>query len=386
MARSSNTKGFTTNKTKALLNFFYFFCILSVGLYAFKKPYYNWDVLPYMGVVLSYDNDNPKFIHDTVYEIAKKQIPSTIYYQLIDSSNNYRKKIKENAVDFYNEFPFYVVKPLYTGTIYLFYKSGFSLLKATIIPSIIAYILIGILLFIWLKTYLPSSFAIAPGLLIMLSAPLLNILRSSSPDCLAAFLQLASLYYIIERKSLITGFIFLLSSAFARVDNIIPCFFILSLLAFTNKWKEKIPLKKYLIMVLILIGSCLLITANASKYGWSLLYYPSFAQRLNIYHDSTTGFPIKNYLILFYSHITSSFFFSDFILFMLLASLIFIDKFPFQFRRASFEQMLLLVIILTIGVHILLQPLIDDRFFIAYYLCIIMVLIKKYSGLIFGER
>ncbi len=377
MIKHNDTNSFAMGKIKYLLNPFYFLCILSVGFYAYEKPYYNWDALPYMGVVLSYENDNPKFIHDTVYKIAKQQTPSAIYYQLIDSSNNYRKKMKENAVDFYNEFPFYVIKPLYTGMIYLFYKSGFSLLKATIVPSVIAYILIGILLFIWLKTYLQFYFAFIASLLIMLSAPLLNILRSSSSDCLATFLLLASLYYIIERKSLLIAFLFLLLSVFARLDNIIPCFFILSLLAFTDKWKEKIPLKKYLLMLLILTGSYFLITSNALRYGWSLLYYPSFAQHLNISHEAAAVFSIKDYFILFYSHIISSFFFSDFILFMLLALIVFIDRFPFQFRHASFEQLLLLVIILSIVARITLQPLIDDRFYIAYYLCIIILLMKK---------
>src|SRR6266496_1961554 len=334
-----------------------------------------------MGVVLSYDNDNAKFIHDTVYEIAKQQIPAGTYSQITDTSMNYKKRMLQNAGDFYNLLPFYVVKPLYTGMVYLFYKAGFSLLKATIMPSVIAYVLIGTLLFIWLKTYLQLFFAFAAGLLIMLSAPMLEVVKTSSPDCLAAFLLLTALYFIIERKSLFIAFVFLLFSVFARLDNIIPSVFILSLPAFTDKWREKIAVKKYLLMLLITLVCYLLITSNTLKYGWSLLYYPSFAKHLNLSYEASTAFSFKDYFTLFYTHIISSFFFTHFILFMLLALIIFIDKAPYKFQQLSFEQLLLTVIFLSIAVRFILQPLIADRFFVAYYLCIIILLIKKLIGL-----
>jgi len=365
---------------KYLLSSLYFISIILIAVYAFKKPYYNWDALPYMGVTLSYDNDNPKFVHDTVYEIAKQQIPSITYNQITDTSLNYKKIMLQNATDFYNVLPFYVVKPLYTGLIYLFYKSGFSLLKATIVPSVIAYVLTGILLFIWLKTYLQLFFVFLTSLLMMLSAPMLEAVKTSSPDCLSAFLLLTALYFLIERKSLLITFLFLLLSVFARLDNIIPCFFILSILAFTNKWKEKLLLKKYLLMLLILTGSYFLITSNALKFGRNLLYYPSFAKHLNLSYNANTTFSFKDYFVLFYTHIISSFFFTHFALFMLLALIIFIDKLPFGFSHLNFEQSLLAALILSIAVRFILQPLIADRFYVAYYLFIIILLIKKVAA------
>lgn len=368
-------------KRKFLLSFLYLFIILSVAIYAYKKPYNNWDTLPYMGVVLSYENDNPKFIHDTVFEIAKKQMPAETYWQITDTAMEYKKRMLQNENEFYNLLPFYVIKPLYTGLIYLCYKSGFSILKATILPSVIAYIFTGILLFKWLEKYAQLLFTFLACTLFMLSGPMLDVVKTSSPDCLASFLLLSAFYCLIEGKSLLFVFIFLILSIFARLDNFIPTVFILSLLAFTNKWKEKIPLKKFFVMISIAIIAYFLITSLALKFGWSLLYYPSFATHLNISYNANTVFSFKDYFSLFYTHVISSFFYSYFILFLFLALIVFIDKFPFKFKQLTFEQLLLLTIFLSIGVRFILQPLIADRFFIAYYLCIIVLLIKKYSQL-----
>ena len=73
MSNQNNTKTART-KTNYLLTIIYFLCIMSVSIYAFEKPYYNWDALPYMAVALSYESDDAKFIHDTVYAIAKEQL------------------------------------------------------------------------------------------------------------------------------------------------------------------------------------------------------------------------------------------------------------------------------------------------------------------------
>jgi hypothetical protein len=372
-----NNTNHSRTKINLLLNIFYFISIISIGVYAFEKPYYNWDALPYMGVALSYEHDNAKFIHDTVYAIAKEQIPYATYKQITDTSMDYKKRMLQNENDFYQLLPLYVVKPLYTGMVYLFYKSKVPLLKATILPSVIAFVLIGCLLFLWMLNYLQTLFALLISLLTMLSAPLLEIAKTSSPDSIAALLLLAAFYFIIERKHLFTAFLFLLLSVFARLDNIIPCLFILSLLAFTNKWKEKLKLKKYVTMVLTVIIVYFLVTSIALKYGWGLLYYPSFAKHLNLSYQTSTTFSFKDYFDLFYTHIVSAFFFTHFILFMLLGLIIFIDEFSLKFWLLNFEQCLLLILFLSIAVRFALQPLIADRFYVAYYVLIIVLLVKK---------
>ena len=87
----------------------YIFCISLTSFYSIKKPEYNWDMLGYMALVLRVENKNIEETHLMTYENAKEQIPAEFYFRLTDSANAYRRKMKENAVEFYRQLPFYTV-------------------------------------------------------------------------------------------------------------------------------------------------------------------------------------------------------------------------------------------------------------------------------------
>src|SRR5579859_2496626 len=127
----------------------YLTLIFLLALYAFKRPQYNWDMLPYMAVAIGYQDNNPDFVHDTIYDIARHQLPAPAYNQLIDGGLEYRRKMTANAGEFHRQMPFYTVKPLYTWLVYFIYKLGVPLIQATILPSLIGYLLIGALLILW---------------------------------------------------------------------------------------------------------------------------------------------------------------------------------------------------------------------------------------------
>jgi hypothetical protein len=97
-------------------------------------------------------------------------------------------------------------------------------------------------------------------------------------------------------------------------------------------------------------------------------------------YQANTAFSFKDYLALSVTHIVSGFFFTHFIVFMLLALIVFINKSSTKFSLLNFEQSLLLVIFLSIAVRFILQPIIADRFYVAYYLLIIILLVKKITG------
>jgi hypothetical protein len=365
---------------KSLFLLIYCAIILFVSIYSLKKPAYNWDILPYMGVILSYENIDVKTIHDSVYNIAKKQIPSPFYNRLTDTSNKYRNRVAQSPEAFHLQFPFYVVKPLYTGLSYLFYKAGASLLIATILPSVLSYFLIGLLLFYWLQKYWPVIFAFAGSLFIMLSSPLLSGANLSSPDMLSALLLFAAIYTIIERRSLAWTFFFLILSVFTRLDNIIPSIFFLTTLAFTNKWNPKIPVGKLSLLLAVMVLSYLAISFNVRSFGWSLFYYPSFVKQLNPSYNINNTFVFKDYVALAKSQLMTGLFFSFLSLFFFLVLLLLSNSPLFHFSALTIEQTFAIVFTLIIIVRFILQPLITDRLYIPYYLSVIIFLVKKYAS------
>ena len=365
---------------KSLFLLIYCAIILFVSIYSLKKPAYNWDILPYMGVILSYENIDVKTIHDSVYNIAKKQIPSAFYNRMIDPSNKYRNRVAQSPEAFHMQLPFYVVKPLYTGLSYLFYKAGAPLLIATIWPSVISYFLIGLLLFYWLQKYWPVIFAFAGSLFIMFSSPLLSGANLSSPDMLSALLLFAAIYAIIERRSLAWTFFFLILSVFTRLDNIIPSIFFLTTLAFTNKWNPKIPVGKLSLLLAVMVLSYLAISFNVRSFGWSLFYYPSFVKQLNPSYNINNTFVFKDYVALAKSQLMTGLFFSFLSLFFFLVLLLLWNSPAFHFSRLTIEQTLGIVFVLIIMIRFVLQPLINDRLYIPYYLSVIIFLVKKYAS------
>jgi hypothetical protein len=363
-----------------LVYIIYFFCLLPTCIFAFKKPYYNWDMLPYMAIVIKMEHSDINLIHKITYSSAKEGIPSKEYGFLVSDLSQYRKKMASSPVDFYQQLPFYVIKPLYTGLIYLFYKANFSLPASTVLPSIMAYLLIGLLLFYWLSKYFKLLFAFSGGLLLMFSIFMVSIARESTPDCLSAFLMFTAMYFIIEKPSVKLMFLFFLLAIFTRIDNIITCFFILSFLAFSDRWEKRISFKQYFLMLIIMTAIYFSIASIATGYGWNIFYYPTFASSFDLSYKFHTTFLLKEYFALMYSKAITAIVFSHLSTFLFVVLLI-LMPWPDRFRKFGFDQLFSLLLVLIISVRFILFPDLSDRFYISFYLVIIIILVRRISDL-----
>lgn len=364
-------------KISYLLKAFYVVCIGLMGFYCFKRPFYNWDMLPYTALILNIDHYGAKEAHSITYKLARENIPGENYHQLTDGSHVYRSSMFKDPEAFNGQLPFYVVKPLYTGLSYLCYKSGIPLPQATLVPSFISYLLIGFLLFHWLSIYLRLSITFTVSLLIMISPPLIEVAKTASPDCLSTFFLLGCFYFIIERPSLGPAFILMLLSVFTRLDNILTCFLILCVIVYSKKWYMKISFNFFLLMASLLIFCYILVGLIARQYGWSILFYNDFADRLHPAYGSKEHFSFRSYLRLMYEHILSGINHSYLPIFMALLALSFYKT--FSFKKMSFDQLFGLLIPLILLIRFILYPAISDRFNIAFYLVIIILLVKNFN-------
>ncbi|MGN6401902.1 MAG: hypothetical protein ACTHMD_15700 [Flavisolibacter sp.] len=358
-----------------ILKALYFFSILSAGFYCYKEPFYNWDLLPYTALVLKMDHHSTKEAHNLAYRLAKENIPAKNYQQLTDSTHAYRNSMYHNVEAFKSQLPFYVVKPLYTTLIYLFYKSGIGLPKATVIPSLLSYLLIGLLLFYWLSKYLSQAASFSVALLVMVSPPLTEVTKTSSPDCLSAFLLFAAFYFIVEKPFLAKAFMLMLLSVFARLDNILSCFLVLCVIFFSKKWHNKVQLSTILFMMISFFATFIFISAMTRQYGWNIFFYSNFADRLHPAYGSGEHFSLESYGRLMYEHLINGLNHSYFALFIALLVLS-LGK-SFNWKKMPLDQ---LVILLLPGIFLLrfiLYPDISDRFYVAFYLVIIIFLTKR---------
>ena len=347
-----------------------------------KKPAYNWDMLPYMGVVLSYDQTDIKVIHNEVYATAKKEVPAVYYNRMVDPLNAYRNRVAQNPDVFYSQFPFYMVKPLYTRLAWCFYKAGIVLPMATVLPSVVAYVLIGILLFTWLKIYRNAWWACIGSMLIMLSPPLITVAGLSSPDAISGLLVFASVFFLTEKKSLTGAIICLLLSIFARLDNILPALFFLAIIFFVGKWDNKLSALTFSLLISLLCLAFFAVSTGVRSFGWSLLYYPAFAKQLNASYSNNSNFDFAAYLSLAKSQLTTGLYFSFISIFFFLVLLLVWNSTGYKFSQLTLEQTLAVVFLLIIVIRFILQPLVADRIYIPYYLSVFVFLVKKNSLII----
>jgi hypothetical protein len=157
-----------------------------------------------------------------------------------------------------------------------------------------------------------------------------------------------------------------------------PSLFIILSITLTNKWKEKISLKKLSFILLAICISYFLVTYNVREYGWNIFYYPSFLSHLNTTYINSS-FTFSNYFEVTRSQIMTGLFFSDLFLFLLLGLTLFIGSFSIQLRALNFEQLLIIIIFLIILTRFILQPIIADRFYVAYYITILVLVIRRIS-------
>lgn len=365
--------------TKRIFFVVFAVCIFPACLFAFRRPYYNWDMLPYMAIVLKIDQPhlNVKDIHTLTYHIASQQVPGPEYGYLIQST--YRERMAKDAAAFYGQLPFYTVKPLYIGMIYLFYKTGFPLTKSTVFPSIIAYFLMGLLLLYWLRKYIELPFSFLGSLLIMYTPFMISTARLSTPDAVSSLLLFAAFYFIIEKPSVILVFVFLQLSIFARLDNIITSLLILSFLFIARKWQKRISLPQYGIMVGCLVLSYFVITWFAVRpFGGNITYYPDFASTLNLAYQHHAGFSFKDYVALMYSHAITVVVYQHFTFFAFLAFLVIVPAFMNRYK-IRFEQWFIVLLTFIILIRFIVFPDLEDRFYISFYLCILILLVKQYT-------
>jgi len=89
------------------------------------------------------------------------------------------------------------------------------------------------------------------------------------------------------------------------------------------------------------------------------------------------AYALSDYFSYMYSKVIAGLISGHFTLFVLLALLIILNRFPIKFRQLSLDQLFSLLLVFIMAIRFLLLPDLSDRFNIAYYLCLLIILSKK---------
>lgn len=348
------------NKLNNALGAGYILVLLLMSIFAYMRPFYNWDMLPYVASALSLEGTTD--IHSQTYTVVKNVVPESTY-NLLTEANAYRVTNASDPKSFAEQLPFYTIKPLYIFLVYAISQMGINMVSSSVLVSIGAYFGTGILLFLWIRK-LNNPYLIVGLPFLMCSAPLLNLARLSTPDALSTLLQVLAMYLLLQKRALKLFSIVLILCLLARPDNIIFIGIFLLYFTFLVPKDSRIPILYSSVTLIVSSVIYFVINKLAGNYGWSTLFLHSFKGYFSYPAEAVATVGVTD-MISAYKTGLITYFKSSASWFILLAF------FGLTLARRSnvYSHLIAVMALITIA-RFILFPYWDDRFYAAQYLLI----------------
>ena len=371
----------------------YLLLLTAVLFWSYRNPHYNWDMIPYIAQARMFKEHDVRTIHAEIYAEIRKEVPSDKYDELTGAagvaanSALYRSDMARDYLHFAEQLPFYSTKPLYVMCIYLLQAVGFGAMLATLIPSLVAYVILALLVFEWVGHFVGGFYRLTCASLIAFSAPVLLLPRLPTPDSLSTALVLLALYFLLEKQSAAVCSGLLLLSLYARTNNVVLAVFVLGYLALWAKGSIRLSYLQGGVLLVVCMASVSAINHFSGFYGWATLFHQSLLGLLNTPGESLVHISMRTYLVtlkqgLFFSTFTG--FLSQFVFLGVLALLV--SGATKNNERLLVYRHLTLLVLASLVAYYLLMPSMTrwfehERFVVPQYLflaisCVVAVLTR----------
>lgn len=347
-----------------------FFLLAAYALYqSVYMPFHNWDIIGYIAAAKSFEEQDFESLQSFTYEQLRQSVPASTYEELI-LIDSYRQTVSKDVTVFKEQLPFYQIRPVYTGLIYLLYKAGVNIGFATHIISGVAVVVAIAFLYLISVSFLAKQFIYAvPPLAVIFGV--LELGRFSTPDGLAFLAVILSAYLYL--KNHITALLIILPVVLGIRTDLILFTIPLALCIFVL---EKNYRRKASISMLISVAVYISIETYWNSPGWATTFYFTQIQILTHPISAPPVLTVQNYFSVLYNGIKTVIYNKPFILFILIASysLYFIRKIskakPVMITFKSPSTVISGVCLFFVVSHFLAFPVIWDRFFTGQYLIV----------------
>ena len=357
-----------------------YLCIMSYYLYTHQ--YYNADIEAYMGIIYKYNFPDMKIeeIHKKVYDELKSKKPDTgksdlSHKEEATGENTYYQILSENPKAYEEELQLFTVKPLYNFVNAIFFRLGFDTSTSTFLITIISYVLIVALIFIFLSGILKNYYlAFALTILISLFKPLLDTSRHATPDGLSTLLLLLSFYFAVMKRNLWIAAAFGVLCILTRPEYFIFYSFLLILLyIFRSDFNFK---ARNIAFTFIFFTLAFGIIQYFNQIPWSVLFMNQFT-KVQLYPVSNPdSFNFYEYLACIKSKLLFEFNTSYFPLLLIFIIIILDYKMLKKKDRKSLIYLgLFVAVYFTVFIRFFMFPSLVNRMMVGFYLIIILSLI-----------
>ncbi|MEW6511982.1 MAG: hypothetical protein AB1428_13605 [Bacteroidota bacterium] len=357
----------------------YVLFVAGIALVVLSRPLYNWDILPYMGLALAFENPEPITLHARTYAAARAEIPPAKFAALTDSMHAFRGKAARDPFFFREQLRLYAVKPLYVQAVRLCAAVGIPLTRATVMPSALSYVVLCLLLLVWIARIMPGlSGIVVSGTLAVLPF-LLEAAGSSTPDLLCGLLLLSGTYMLMERERVSMGLALLTGGVLSRLDAVLFAVAIVGYVAAYRKARR----------TTCVIWGAAMIAGIAGFMGLERIdpgRFITFLSSAELTAGTAGAGLLSGYWVTLTNGLRS-------LTLSALAPVVFVAVCTLYIRvsgkparRLDPSSVLLLVILAHVFVRFLLHPVVEDRFLIANYLVVAILFLKTLVEVLPGRR
>lgn len=345
---------------------FFAFCITS--------PDQNWDILGYSASAISLENNDPEFIHEYVYGELQSYGNESERTKLTAGSN-YATTMYNDTDAFYQQIPYYKIRIVFVGLIYLLVTFGINIFTAGHIIAAAAASLGLIVYFYGFKDYIKSNFWIMIPLFFVLLG-IFNAGQYVTADTLA-FLWISLISVTFIRKHW-TVYPLIALSVLIRTDLAVLAAIMLSYIFFF--W----PGSRIKASITAATAGILYLSVNnfVGNYGWSTVFYYVFISNMTATHPeqfSQLGISFQLYAYHVVSNLIWIFYESEFWLFLVLIFTQYLMFFHMTGSSSSYiekirqymkDPVISLTLISTtyVALHYILFPAMWTRFFLGQYI------------------
>jgi hypothetical protein len=257
-----------------------------VGVLAYLRPSYPWDMLGYIGVAESIDTRDPVEVQRLTYAAAAAAVPDVIYRDLIGESgndspgymntNHYRRAVAADPEAFRQQLPFYAVKPLYPVLIYALGKAGLQPVIASVLLAILGYVGALLVVLAWFSRHYAPVVALGFASLVAASVPIALLARISSPDSLAVFIVVLGAFFLVELHRARLALALFSLAVLARPNTIILLLLLIGYLATWAPPRIALSARSAIVAGIIAVTAFAALSKVSGMYSFQTLFY--FAQ------------------------------------------------------------------------------------------------------------
>jgi Gpi18-like mannosyltransferase len=314
------------------------------------RPYYNWDIFPYMALTLGPGNH-----HTTIFQEAAREMPAHDF----EAITSRQPLLYQDPGAFQAILPYYQSKPGYLLLTRLLYRSGIHAITATYLPSLVAYFVLVIIMGYWLVQYIETRHALVV-MLIIAALPFLSMTaRFSSPDMLCAAFTIAGLYVISKHRTP-WAIVFWMLAIASRPDAVL-----LVLPLVYCVWADGITQKR------LAWATAIAATTTAIWSLGDLKLLPDYAFTLKPWPGEFTPMELASTYAFNLIHGLPSVINSSLPVFILILALVWIYSWSYKTRNKFWRNCMTAALVSLIARY-LLHPIMEDRFVISAYLIILM--------------